>query len=42
MKQYNFGPDFLDPEFKRCVYGYRALVKALVPTPVVALTKAAG
>jgi protein tyrosine/serine phosphatase len=22
MKQYNFGPDFLHPEFKRFVYGY--------------------
>jgi len=31
MKQYNFGADFLHPEFKRFVYGYQA-------EPVLALT----
>jgi hypothetical protein len=23
MKQYRYGPDFLHPEFKRFIYGYR-------------------
>jgi hypothetical protein len=41
MKQYNFGPDFLHPEFKRFVYGYRALLKTPV-SPVLALTTAPG
>jgi protein tyrosine/serine phosphatase len=25
MKKYNFGPDFLHPEFKAFVYAYRAI-----------------
>jgi protein tyrosine/serine phosphatase len=41
MKQYKFGPDFLHTEFKRFVYGYRALLKTPV-SPVLALTTAPG
>jgi len=26
MKQYNFGADFLHPEFKKFVYGYTTLL----------------
>ena len=35
MKQYNFGPDFLHPEFKRFVYGFR-------PTPAAPASVAAA
>jgi protein tyrosine phosphatase (PTP) superfamily phosphohydrolase (DUF442 family) len=33
MKQYDFGPDFLHPEFKRFVYGYRPLASAVAAVP---------
>ena len=36
MKQYDFGPDFLHPEFKRFVYGYR------VPTPALPAPEIVG
>jgi protein tyrosine/serine phosphatase len=35
MKQYNFGPDFLHPEFKRFVYAYHAQAPA-APQVVIA------
>jgi tyrosine-protein phosphatase SIW14 len=35
MKQYNFGADFLHPEFKDFVYRYRADATAPLATPVV-------
>jgi hypothetical protein len=37
MKKYNFGPDFLHPEFKRFVYTYRPALAA--PTQTVVATK---
>jgi protein tyrosine/serine phosphatase len=36
MKSYNFGPDFLHPEFKRFVYAYRAVPATAVPATTVA------
>lgn len=33
MKRYDFGADFLHPEFKRFVYGYRAEPNLALPTP---------
>lgn len=33
MKQYKFGADFLHPEFKRFVYGYRGPQLATAPAP---------
>lgn len=39
MKKYNFGPDFLHPEFKRFVYAYQlAPPSAAPPTTLVAAT----
>jgi len=35
MKQYNFGADFLHPEFKRFVYSYRVEPNLALPAPVV-------
>ena len=35
MKEYDYGPDFLHPEFKKFVYGYRpAVMVAAAATPV--------
>ena len=43
MKQYKFGADFLHPEFKRFVYGYRADTLRADTTPVtVPLQKTGG
>jgi len=42
MKQYKFGADFLHPEFKAFVYGYRATLARGAAAPVVATTKAGG
>ena len=42
MKQYKFGADFLHPEFKEFVYGYRARLALAAPAPGVATTKAGG
>ena len=44
MKQYEFGADFLHPEFKQFVYGYRAeSAAATLSSPVVAIpTKVQG
>lgn len=36
MKKYNFGPDFLHPEFKKFVYSYRAPVVLAKQQPAVA------
>jgi len=35
MKQYNFGADFLHPEFKQFVYGYRVEPNLILPAPKV-------
>ena len=35
MKQYNFGADFLHPEFKQFVYGYRVEPNLVLPAPKV-------
>jgi protein tyrosine/serine phosphatase len=40
MKKYDFGADFLHPEFKRFVYGYKAEPKAPIPVEAVAATAA--
>jgi protein tyrosine/serine phosphatase len=40
MKQYNFGPDFLHPEFKRFVFTYRAQPKPTLTPNIVAVTVA--
>jgi tyrosine-protein phosphatase SIW14 len=40
MKQYKFGADFLHPEFKRFVYGYRADPDRPRPVPAVVATNA--
>jgi hypothetical protein len=45
MKQYDFGPDFLHPEFKQFVYGYRvapapALPAVVEPAPALTATAA--
>jgi len=42
MKQYDFGADFLHPEFKRFVYGYQSEPKAPVAVEAVAATAAAN
>ena len=42
MKQYDFGADFLHPEFKRFVYGYQVAPKAPVAIEAVAATEAAN
>jgi protein tyrosine/serine phosphatase len=42
MKQYDFGADFLHPEFKRFVYGYQVAPKAPVAVEAVAATEAAN
>lgn len=34
MKKYDFGADFLHPEFKRFVYGYKAAPVLAISTPV--------
>jgi protein tyrosine/serine phosphatase len=40
MKQYKFGWDFLHPEFKKFVYGYRVALAAKAPGQIVATTAA--
>jgi tyrosine-protein phosphatase SIW14 len=42
MKQYKFGADFLHPEFKEFVYGYRAIPAHAAPASTVAATKTGG
>ena len=42
MKQYDFGADFLHPEFKRFVYGYQAEPRAPIAVEAVAATAAAN
>jgi len=42
MKQYDFGADFLHPEFKRFVYGYHSEPKAPIAVEAVAATAAAN
>ena len=42
MKQYDFGADFLHPEFKRFVYGYQSEPKAPIAVEAVAATEAAN
>jgi len=42
MKQYDFGADFLHPEFKRFVYSYRSEPKAPIAVEAVAATAAAN
>jgi protein tyrosine/serine phosphatase len=42
MKQYDFGADFLHPEFKRFVYGYQSEPKAPIVVEAVAATEAAN
>ena len=42
MKQYDFGADFLHPEFKRFVYGYQSEPKAPIAAKAVAATEAAN
>jgi protein tyrosine/serine phosphatase len=37
MKQYNYGPDFLHPEFKKFVYGYKPAVMMAVPASPVSV-----
>jgi len=41
MKQYKFGADFLHPEFKEFVYGYRAILARTAPAAA-ATTKTGG
>jgi len=36
MKQYNYGPDFLHPEFKKFVYAYKSAVVVAAAAPVAA------
>jgi len=38
MKQYNFGADFLHPEFKEFVYGYRPDARTVAPVAAAAAT----
>lgn len=40
MKQYDFGADFLHPEFKRFVYGYRVEPVLAIATPLLGVTNA--
>jgi protein tyrosine phosphatase (PTP) superfamily phosphohydrolase (DUF442 family) len=40
MKQYDFGADFLHPEFKRFVYSYRPAPKGSAPLRTAAITRA--
>ena len=42
MKQYDFGADFLHPEFKRFVYGYQSEPKAPIAVAAVAAIEAAN
>ena len=42
MKQYDFGADFLHPEFKRFVYGYHSEPKVPIAVEAVAATAAAN
>ena len=42
MKHYDFGADFLHPEFKRFVYGYRSEPQAPIALEAVAATAAAN
>jgi hypothetical protein len=42
MKQYDFGPDFLHPEFKQFVYGYRVKPGPALIAPTVAAVNAAN
>ena len=42
MKQYDFGAEFLHPEFKRFVYGYQSEPKAPIAVEAVAATEAAN
>ena len=42
MKQYKFGADFLHPEFKEFVYGYRAAVAHDAPASAAVATTKAG
>ena len=42
MKHYDFGADFLHPEFKRFVYGYHSEPKAPIAVEAVAATAAAN
>ena len=40
MKQYDFGADFLHPEFKRFVYGYRVEPVLALSTPILGASNA--
>ncbi|HZL94875.1 MAG TPA: hypothetical protein VFB99_14560 [Vicinamibacterales bacterium] len=42
MKQYDFGADFLHPEFKRFVFGYHVELQALTAVEAVAEAEAAN
>ena len=42
MKQYKFGADFLHPEFKQFVYGYRATLAQAAPVSTAAAGTKAG
>ena len=42
MKQYNFGADFLHPEFKEFVYGYRPEVVHAAASPSIVTTQTTG
>jgi protein tyrosine/serine phosphatase len=42
MKRYDFGPDFLHPEFKQFVYGYRVDPDRVLPAATVTATNAAN
>ncbi len=42
MKQYDFGPDFLHPEFKQIVHGYRVVPAPAPPALAVTATTAAN
>lgn len=41
MKQYDFGPDFLHPEFKQFVYSYRLEPERILPAPAITAANAA-
>ena len=42
MKQYDFGADFLHPEFKRFVFGYHVELQAPTAVEAVAAAEAAN
>jgi tyrosine-protein phosphatase SIW14 len=42
MKQYDFGADFLHPEFKQFVYEYEPLNRGVAPEPAIAAATVAG